>query len=155
MTTLTPARCRDLKLFTPSRNVDFHVTTKDFLLLTSSRSRHQKGCRDTNSSSLGRDAKAMSRPRPVWSRLCARCPGHGSALALSCVLLRARPPLPYAPAAFLSRPQHDPVLEIGSSHSSFCLAQKFFFFFSKPPVAFLLLLGCSSLTHCYLPTQNL
>ena len=49
----------------------------------------------------------------------------------------------------------DPVLEIGNSHSSFCLAQNFLFFFSKPPVAFLPLLGCSSLTHCHLPTQNL
>ena len=53
----------------------------------------------------------------------------------------------------------DPTLEIGSSHSSFCLAQ-FFFFFQIPPVAFLpplgshslkkkqklLLLRCSSLT---------
>ena len=37
--------------------------------------------------------------------------------------------------------------------SSFCLAQ-IFFFFSKPPVAFLLLLGCSSLTHCSLPTSK-
>ena len=53
---------------------------------------------------------------------------------------------------------HDLVLEIGSSHSSFCLAQKkkiLLLFFSKPLVAFLLLLGCSSLTHCYLLTQNL
>ena len=63
----------------------------------------KKGCRDTNSSSLCRDAKRMSRPRPVWPRLRARCPGRGCALALSCEL---RPPLPCAPVAFLSRPQH-------------------------------------------------
>ena len=102
----TSNRCRYLKLSIPSRNMDFHVTTRDFLLLTSAKSRHQKRCRNTNSSSLGRDAKTMSRPRLVWTRSRARCPGRGRALALSYALLRARPPLPYAPAAFLSRPQH-------------------------------------------------
>ena len=40
--------------------------------------------------------------------------------------------------------------------SSFCFAQKkFFFFFSNPPVAFLLLLRCSSLTHCIHTTSNI
>ena len=103
---------RDLKVMSrpqivfPMSQHEFHVTTQDPSVLTSTRSRHQKGCRDTNSSSLGRDAKTMLRPRPVWPRLRARYPGRGRALALSCALLRAQPPLPCAPAAFLSRPQH-------------------------------------------------
>ena len=95
----------------PRSQHEFHVTTKDPSVLTSARPRHQKGCRDTNSSSLGRDAKTMSRPHPVWPRLRARCPGRGPPLALSCTLLRARPPLPCAPAAFLSRPQHQVVTQ--------------------------------------------
>ena len=97
---------RPHKLSTLGRNVDFHVTTKDFLLAISARSRHQKGCRDTNSSNLGRDAKTMSQPHPVWLRSRARCLGRGCELALSWVLLRAQPPLPCAPGVFLSRPQN-------------------------------------------------
>ena len=91
-------------------------------------------------SSLSRDAKTMSEPRPVWPRSLARCPGRGRALALSWALLRSRPPLPCAPSVLLvttSKLGRDLVLEIGSSHSSFYLAQKiFFFFFQSPPVAF-------------------
>ena len=88
----TSNQCHDLKLSTLGRNVDFHVTTKDFLLAISARSRHQKGCRDTNSSSLCRNAKTMSRPHPVWLRSRARCPSRGCALALSLALLRRSRP---------------------------------------------------------------
>ena len=76
----------------------------------------------------------MSRPRPVWLRSRARCLGHGRALALSCALLRALPPLPCAPCVLLVTTPNlgrDPALEFGSSHSSFCLACFSFFFFSK------------------------
>ena len=128
--------------------MNFHVTTKDFLLVTSVRSRHQKGCRDTNSSSLGHDAKTMSRPHPVWPRSWA----HVGAVVHAAARAAAPALRTWCLPVMTSKPGRDPVLEIGNSHSSFCLTQ---IFFSKPSVAFLLLLGCSSLTHCYLPTQNL
>ena len=59
----TSKSCRDLKLTRPGRDLkvmsrpqiviprsqhEFHVTTQDPSVLTSARSRHQKGCRDTN-----------------------------------------------------------------------------------------------------------
>ena len=127
--------CRDLKIdvATSSRNMDFPVTTKDSLLQTSARSRHQKGCRDTNSSSLSRDAKTMSRPHLVWPRSCVRCLGRGRNSAVMRAAARATTLalrtccLPVT----TSTPGRAPVLEIGSSHSSFCLARKKFFFFSK------------------------
>ena len=106
---------------------------------SSARSRHQKGCRNTNSSCLGRDAKTMSRPRSVWPKLLGRCPGRGRALELLCVLLRAQPPLPFftcCPSVTTSKPGRDQVLEIGSSHSSFCLAPKFFYFFFQTSSSF-------------------
>ena len=138
---------RDLKVMSrpqivfPSSQHEFPVTTQDPSVLTSARSRHQKGCRDTNSSSLGRDAKTMSRPRPVWPRLRARCPGRGHALALSWALLRSQPPLPCAPGVLLvttSKLRRDPVLEIDSSHSSF------FFFFFLPCIIFFFFKASSS-----------
>ena len=125
---------RDLKVMSRPQNVfpksqhEFHVTTQDFLLLTSARSRHQKGCCDTNPSFLGSDAKMMSRPHLV-ARTLPRLWAHAGAVV--CAGARAAAPalhtccLPVTTST-LGR---DPVLEIGSSHSSFCLAQKCFFFF--------------------------
>ena len=125
----------------PGRDVPFLVATSRPSRpanLTSAMSRRQNGCRDTNFSSLGRDTSWTSRPRLIWPSSRARCPGRGSVLAMSRAAARTAAPAlrTYCLPVTTSKLGRDPVLEIGSSHSSFCLTLKKFFFFSNPPVAF-------------------
>ena len=94
-------------------------------------------CRNLLKTKPGRDLKAKSRPRTQKNQV------------------KCSAPLPCAPGALhvtTSKLGRDLVLEIGGSHSSFCLAQ--FFFFSYPRVAFLLLRRCSSLNTAIHPLQK-
>ena len=126
----TSDRCRDLKLSTPSRNMDFSCHDQGLLTPNLSQvatpkrmSRHklfQSRLRRQNdvatSPCLAQVVRALLRS---WVRTGASAAAHAAAPALrTCCLPVTRSTL-----------GRDLVLEIGSSHSSFCLAQEFLFFF--------------------------
>ena len=130
----TSDRCRDLKLSTPSRNMDFSCHDQGLLTPNLSQvatpkrmSRHQlfqSRSRRRNdvatSPCLSQVARALLRS---WARAGAvvRAAAHAAAPALRTCCLPVT-------SSTLGR---DLVLEIGSSHSSFCLAQEFLFFFQN------------------------
>ena len=94
-------------------------------------------CRDLPCCHPCRDFKVMSRPGAKKNRSRAQRLIRGRAG----VVMRATAPAlcTYCLLVTTSTVGRDLVLEIGSSHSSFCLAQKknfAFFFFQSPPVAF-------------------
>ena len=111
---VTSNRCRDTTQSTPCRDIK-SVSRHRFSCPAQARSRHQDQVATFLETNPCRDINFMSRPR-------------------FCPQKQTRPR-----RHFLSRPLHvatsklgrDLVLEIGSSHSSFCLAQIFFFFFFK------------------------
>ena len=118
----------------PRSQHEFHVTTQDPSVLTSARSRHQKGCRYTNplqSRSRRQNDVATSPCLAQVARTLPRSWASAGAVVRAAARTAAPALRTCCSPVTTSKPGHDPMLEIGSNHSSFCLTPKFFFFFFK------------------------